>query len=104
MTSEQENELGVAMELLARSENKRARQQWGGGNSGNRAFHQSNGSKGGRPKTGNKQPLTDRAATINRMMLRNIGLKDIADLLGTTHKSINDAKRRYGLPRIEAKT
>lgn len=61
-----------------------------------------NGKLGGRPKTGNNAKMTERAATINRMMQRGLEVKDIADMLGATEKSILDFKSKYGLPRSKS--
>lgn len=108
MTPEQEAQLGKAMADLARSENQRCRSRWGGsGTTNRRQYNQTaaklNGAKGGRPKTGNNAKMTDRAATINRMLLRGMNAADIADILGSTKTSILDAKRRYSLPREEGR-
>ena len=99
MTPEQEAELGAAMLALSRRENQIPRAPSGFHRQQERA--RANGKLGGRPKTGNNAKMTERAATINRMMQRGLEVQDIADMLGTTEKSILDFKSKYGLPRSE---
>ena len=57
---------------------------------------QENAKKGGRPKA-----LSDKAKMINRMLEKEMTLREIADILGVTHQAVMQVKHRYGLPRNE---
>ena len=54
---------------------------------------QENALKGGRPKA-----LTERAKMINRMLQKDMTLREIADILGITNQAVMQTKHRYGLP------
>ena len=54
---------------------------------------QENAKKGGRPKA-----LTERAKIINRMLQKDMTLREIADILGITNQAVMQTKHRYGLP------
>ena len=54
---------------------------------------QENAKKGGRPKA-----LTERAKMINRMLQKDMTLREIADILGITNQAVMQTKHRYGLP------
>ena len=57
---------------------------------------QENALKGGRPKA-----LSDKAKMINRMLEKEMTLREIADILGVTPQAVMQVKHRYGLPRHE---
>ncbi len=57
---------------------------------------QENAKKGGRPKV-----MSDKAKMINRMLEKEMTLREIADILGVTHQAVMQVKHRYGLPRNE---
>jgi DNA invertase Pin-like site-specific DNA recombinase len=100
LTPEQEAKIGAAMLELCRKENQIPRAS----NSLHRQQQErarANGKLGGRPKTGNNAKMTERAATINRMMLRGLEVEEIAEMLGTTETFVLNAKTKYGLPRSE---
>jgi len=58
-----------------------------------------NGSLGGRPKTGNNAPLTEKAKVINNMLKHGLTAASIAGMLELTEKSVKGIITRYGLPR-----
>lgn len=63
-----------------------------------------NGLKGGRPSQPpekNNKPLTDKAAVVNRMLLRGMKVREIGQILGISHQSVSHMKKNYGLPRHE---
>ena len=65
-----------------------------------------NGLKGGRPRPEGHEPkiikpLSDKAAVINRMLLKGMKLRDIGEILGVSHQSVSHIKLHYGLPRHE---
>ena len=60
-----------------------------------------NGKLGGRPKAEQKVKLTERAKLVNRMIKRNMTMREIGEILGVSHQSVSELKRRYGLPRDE---
>jgi hypothetical protein len=53
-----------------------------------------NALKGGRPKK-----LSDKAAVINRMIVKGMTMREIGDILGISHQAVIQVKQRYGLPR-----
>jgi len=71
-----------------------------------------NGLKGGRPSSQrpeghepkNLKPLSEKAAVVNRMLLKGMKLRDIGDILGVSHQSVSSIKQSYGLPRHETRT
>jgi len=60
-----------------------------------------NGSLGGRPRTGNNAPLSERAKVINNMIKYDLTTASIAGMLELTEKSVKGIITRYGLPRDE---
>lgn len=67
-----------------------------------------NGLKGGRPtqrpeghEPKNIKPLTDKAAVVNRMLLKGMKVREIGEILGISHQSVSHMKKQYGLPRHE---
>ena len=58
-----------------------------------------NGSLGGRPKTGNNAPLSEKAKVINNMLKYDLTAASIAGMLELTEKSVKGIITRYGLPR-----
>ena len=72
-------------------------------NSRLRAPHNANvntaqyGKLGGAPKL----ELSKKAQMVNKLMLKNMTVAEIADIVGTTHQSVSQIRNRYGLPRGE---
>lgn len=67
-----------------------------------------NGLKGGRPQQRtdvqppkNMKPLSDKAAVVNRMLLKGMKVREIGEILGVSHQSVTHLKKNYGLPRHE---
>lgn len=67
-----------------------------------------NGLKGGRPtqrpeghEPKNIKPLSDKAAVVNRMLLKGMKVREIGEILGISHQSVSHMKKQYGLPRHE---
>lgn len=67
-----------------------------------------NGLKGGRPSQRaevqppkNIKPLSDKAAVVNRMLLKGMKVREIGQILGVSHQSVSHMKKQYGLPRHE---
>ena len=86
------------------------RKVWGGSSWERLERAKLNGKQGGRPvvklepkptpKPKSKpKPLTDRAAVINRLLLRDWIITDIADVLGVSRQAIEQVVARYELPR-----
>ena len=59
------------------------------------------GKLGGRPRTGNNAPLTDKAKVINNMMKHGLTTASIAAMLEVTTETVINIEKRYGLPRDE---
>ena len=57
------------------------------------------GKRGGAPKTGRKNKLTEPAKIVNRMIKKGMTMRDIGAILGKSHQAVSEMKRRYGLPR-----
>ena len=55
------------------------------------------GHKGGRPKV--IKELSKDAVMLNKLLKREISLREAADIMGLTIKSVTQIKSRYGLPR-----
>jgi hypothetical protein len=55
------------------------------------------GHKGGRPKI--IKELSKDAAMLNKLLSREISLREAADIMDLTIKSVTQIKSRYGLPR-----
>jgi DNA-directed RNA polymerase specialized sigma subunit len=98
MNAELEDKLREAMLAASVKENRRARKQWGGGTIEKVAVAKENGAKGGNPK---RIKLTEKAKVVNRMLKRHMTIRDIGDVLGVSHQSVSDMKKRYALPRSE---
>lgn len=60
-----------------------------------------NGRLGGRPRTGNKKPLTEKAKIINNMMLHGMARDAIAAMMCESPINIKRIEERFGLPRGE---
>ena len=60
-----------------------------------------NGKLGGRPRTGNNAPLTDRAKVINNMMKHGLTAASIAGMLEIPMGTVRNIEKRDGLPRDE---
>ena len=58
---------------------------------------QQNGKTGGRPKL----TLTKDAEMLNKLLKKELSLKDAADIMGVTIHSLRQIKSRYSLPRNE---
>lgn len=43
--------------------------------------------------------LTDKAAVINRMIVKGMTMREIGEILGISHQAVTQVKLRYGLPR-----
>jgi hypothetical protein len=109
------------LSVLAKAENERARQIWGkvSGSTGKQA--QDNGKLGGRPKMVKKPakaprpivrkipaapppPMSDKARSVNKLLLRKWNDADIADVLGLPVEDVAVIKLKYKLPRSETET
>lgn len=53
------------------------------------------GKLGGAPKL----ELSENAKVINKMLIKEMKVSEIADILGKSHQSVTQIKNRYGLPR-----
>ncbi len=53
------------------------------------------GKLGGAPKLA----LSENAKIINKMLMKDMKVSEIADILGKSHQSVTQIKNRYGLPR-----
>ena len=53
------------------------------------------GKMGGAPKLA----LSENAKVINKMLIKDMKVSEIADILGKSHQSVTQIKNRYGLPR-----
>jgi len=53
------------------------------------------GKLGGAPKLA----LSENAKVINRMLIKDMKVSEIADILGKSHQAVTQIKNRYGLPR-----
>lgn len=53
------------------------------------------GKLGGAPKLA----LSENAKVINRMLIKDMKVLEIADILGKSHQAVTQIKNRYGLPR-----
>lgn len=98
MSTVMEDKLREAMMAAAVEENKRARQKWGGSTIEKVASAKENGAKGGNPK---RLKLTAKAKVVNRMLKKRMKIRDIGDVLGISHQSVSDMKKRYALPRLD---
>ena len=53
------------------------------------------GKMGGAPKLA----LSENAKIINKMLMKDMKVSEIADILGKSHQAVTQIKNRYGLPR-----
>jgi len=53
------------------------------------------GKMGGAPKLA----LSENAKVINKMLIKDMKVSEIADILGKSHQAVTQVKNRYGLPR-----
>ena len=53
------------------------------------------GKLGGAPKLA----LSENAKIINKMLMKDMKVSEIADILGKSHQAVTQIKNRYGLPR-----
>jgi hypothetical protein len=58
----------------------------------------------GRPRTlfvelANNRPLTSEATIANKLILKGMLLKDVAEVIGVSPKAMSRLKKRYNLPR-----
>ena len=53
------------------------------------------GKMGGAPKLA----LSENAKVINKMLIKDMKVSEIADILGKSHQAVTQIKNRYGLPR-----
>lgn len=99
-----QDELRMKMMASAKMSNARARKMWGGSTWDKSEQSKANGSKGGRP-TWEAPPkpkpikLSAKATTVNKLLLKDWKVVDIADVLGVSHQAISQMVQRYGLPR-----
>lgn len=104
------------MAALAKVENERARQVWG--KVSNIAENQARGKLGGRPAHAKKPekpprpivrkvpappppPMSDKARSVNKLLLRKWNHADISDVLGLSLEDVAVIKLKYKLPRLE---
>jgi len=53
------------------------------------------GKMGGAPKLA----LSENAKIINKMLMKDMKVSEIADILGKSHQAVTQIKNRYSLPR-----
>ena len=58
-----------------------------------------NGMLGGRPKGVRTSKLTEPAKVVNRLIKRGLTMREIGSIVGKSHQSVSEMKRRYDLPR-----
>lgn len=93
----------------AKDSNARARKIWGGSTWDRSEQARENGVKGGRPTWDTPKPkkplppLSKRADTINKLLLKDWKVVDIADVLGVSHQAVSQVIKRYELPRSKPK-
>jgi DNA-binding NarL/FixJ family response regulator len=54
------------------------------------------GKLGGAPKL---IELSQKASSVNKMLIKGMSVTDIAEIFGTSHQSVTQMKNRYELPR-----
>lgn len=107
MSRRDPDELREQMLELARDENARARKNWGGSTIDRCENGKNNGMKGGRPQWEPPEPpkpkpkLSARANTVNKLLVKDWKVVDIADVLGVSHQAISQIIKRYELPRTK---
>ena len=101
-----QDELRMKMMESAKESNARARKIWGGSTWDRSEQAKDNGVKGGRPawQPEPKKPmkLSAKANTVNKLLVKDWKVVDIADVLGVSHQAISQIIKRYDLPRIKA--
>ena len=101
-----QDELRMKMMESAKESNARARKIWGGSTWDRSEQAKDNGGKGGRPawQPEPKKPmkLSAKANTVNKLLVKDWKVVDIADVLGVSHQAISQIIKRYDLPRIKA--
>ena len=98
MTPEEEERLGIAMLAHALKNGKRS-SAVGFSKRNSPSVARENGRRGGAPRTLEVPQMTARAATVNRMILRGMSPAVIAEILGTSQRSVKDTTTRFRLPR-----
>ena len=93
MNAEAETELGRRMSIVAELEVERARVKWGGSPSLDRLRYNGKAKK--------SLPLPNKASMINRMLLKKLDVKDIAECIQTSKQSVGQIVSKYNLPRSE---
>lgn len=102
-----QDNLRMQMMAHAKDENARARKAWGGTTWVKVEQAKVNGSKGGRPtwdvepEPKPKRKLSARASTVNKLLVKDWKVTDIADVLGVSHQAISQIIKRYDLPRTK---
>ena len=97
----------MKMMASAKDENARARKIWGGSTWDRSEQAKQNGVKGGRPtwdvepEPKPKRKLSARASTVNKLLVKDWKVTDIADVLGVSHQAISQIIKRYDLPRTK---
>ena len=93
MTKNQEAELGRQMLLLAQKEVELARVKWGGTPALDRVAYNAKRKKA--------SPLTAKASLINRMLLKQLDVADIAHCVQVSKLTVTQIMSKYNLPRAE---
>lgn len=93
MNAEAETELGRRMSIVAELEVERARVKWGGSPSLDRLRYNGKAKK--------SLPLPNKASMINRMLLKKLDVKDIAECIQTSKQAVGQIVSKYNLPRSE---
>lgn len=93
MNAEAETELGRRMSIVAELEVERARVKWGGSPSLDRLMYNGKAKK--------SLPLPNKASMINRMLLKKLDVKDIAECIQTSKQAVGQIVSKYNLPRSE---
>lgn len=109
-----QDELKMKMMESAQASNARMRKMWGGSSWERQAISRENGAQGGRPKAAVEPkptpkpkpkpkltPLSDKARIVNKLLLKDWIIVDIADVLGVSHQAVSQMVQRYNLPRKE---
>jgi len=90
---EYETEYGRRMGVAAEIEVERARVKWGGSPSLDRLRYNGKAKK--------SVPLPNKASMINRMLLKKLDVKDIAECIQTSKQAVGQIVAKYNLPRSE---
>lgn len=99
-----QDSLRMRMMESAKESNARMRKKWGGSSWEKQAQSRENGMNGGAPKKVEPEPLelTAKARTVNKMLLKGLTRRDIADIMSVSPNAVNEMVRRYDLPREES--